>query len=239
MLNFVICDDEIHMLNRLEQLFKKCFLMHDYDAKVMLKTTDYKDVISYISSNKVDVVVLDIEFKNSKFDGLKLAEQIRKLNKNCYIIFTTSHLEYVMKAYNYKTFAYLIKNTITLDSLSETLARLFDDISNNTNKFLKIDNKGTFVDLNDIQFIEKCGMKIIYHTSNNHYETYNSFSKIEDNLPKNFVRCHKSYIANINNISSISSSDNTIVFKNNSVCYIGPKYKNSFLEMIDYDSVSE
>lgn len=237
MLNFVICDDEIHMLNRLEQLFNKCFLMHDYDAKVMLKTTDYKDVISYISSNKVDVVVLDIEFKNSKFDGLKLAEQIRKLNKNCYIIFTTSHLEYVMKAYNYKTFAYLIKNTITLDSLSETLARLFDDISNNTNKFLKIDNKGTFVDLNDIQFIEKRGMKLIYHTFNRDYETYNSFTKIEENLPENFVRCHKSYIANINNISNISSSSNTIVFKNNSVCYIGPKYKNCFLEMINYDSV--
>lgn len=237
MLNFIICDDEINMLNRLEQLFNKCFLMHDYDAKVMLKTTDYKDVISYISSNKVDVVVLDIEFKNSKFDGLKLAEQIRKLNKNCYIIFTTSHLEYVMKAYNYKTFAYLIKNTITLDSLSETLARLFDDISNNTNKFLKIDNKGTFVDLNDIQFIEKRGMKLIYHTFNRDYETYNSFAKMEDNLPENFVRCHKSYIANINNISNISSSSNTIVFKNNSVCYIGPKYKNCFLEMINYDSV--
>ena len=237
MLNFVICDDEIHMLNRLEQLFNKCFLMHDYDAKVMLKTTDYKDVISYISSNKVDVVVLDIEFKNSKFDGLKLAEQIRKLNKNCYIIFTTSHFEYVMKAYDYKTFAYLIKNTITLDSLSETLARLFDDISNNTNKFLKIDNKGTFVDLNDIQFIEKRGMKLIYHTFNRDYETYNSFAKMEENLPENFVRCHKSYIANINNISNISSSSNTIVFKNNSVCYIGPKYKNCFLEMINYDSV--
>ena len=58
MLNFVICDDEIHMLNRLEQLFKKCFLMHDYDAKIVLKTTDYKNIFSYMSSNKVDVVVL-------------------------------------------------------------------------------------------------------------------------------------------------------------------------------------
>lgn len=239
MLNFVICDDDIHMLNRLEQLFNKCFLMHDYDAKIVLKTTDYKDVISYMSSNKVDVVVLDIEFKNSKFDGIKLAEQIRNFNKNCYIIFTTSHLEYILKAYEFKTFAYLLKNAITLDSLSDTLARLFDDISNDTNKFLKIDNKGTFVDLNDIQFIEKCGMKLIYHTFNHHYETYNSFAKIEEKLPKNFVRCHKSYIANINNISTISSSDNTIVFKNNSICYIGPKYKNSFLEMIDYDSVFE
>ena len=238
MLNFIICDDEIHMLNRLEQLFNKCFLLHDYDAKIVLKTTNYNDVISYMSCNKVDVVVLDIEFKNSKFNGLKLAEQIRTSNKNCYIIFTTSHMEYVMKAYQFKTFDYLIKNTITLNSLSETLDRLFDDIATTNNKFLKID-KNTYVDINDIQFIEKHSMKLLYHTFHNTYETYNSFSKIKDKLPDNFVRCHKSYIANINNISNISSSDNTIVFKNNSVCYIGPKYKNSFLEMIDYDAVFE
>ena len=28
----------------------------------------------------------------------------------------------------------------------------------------------------------------------------------------------------------------TILFKNNETCYIGPKYKNSFMEVIDYDT---
>lgn len=239
MLNFIICDDEVHMLNKLCLLFEKTFLKNDFDAQIVLKTSNYKDVLSFMHTNVVNVVVLDIEFKNSKQNGLNIAEEIRKVNKSCYLIFITSHFEYLMEAFDYKTFAYLFKNALTVDLLSDTLTRLFNDISGNSRKFLKIDNKGTFVDLSDIQFIEKNGMKLIYHTSHTKYETYNSFSKIESKLPENFVRCHKSFIANINNIVHISLSNNCVVFKNNSVCYIGPKYKNCFMEMIDYDAVSK
>lgn len=237
MLNFIICDDNAHMLDRLCLLFEKAFLKNDFDAKIVLKTKNCEDVISYMSSNKVNVVVLDIDFNNSQMNGLDIADRIRKINKDCYIIFATSHFEYVMEAYKFKTFDYLIKTAITVDSLTKTLVRLFDDIHNTTNKFFKIDSKGTFIDLNDVQFIEKNGMKLIYHTSHNIYETYNSFTKIQDSLPDNFVRCHKSFIVNINNIAHISLSDNTISFKNSSVCYIGPKYKNYFMEVISYDSV--
>ena len=239
MLNFIICDDDNHMLNRLSLLFEKAFIKNDFDAKIVLKTSNYKEVISYMSSNVVNVVVLDIEFKNSNINGLNIAEEIRKINKDCYIIFITSHFEYIMQAYDYKTFAYLFKNSLSVDVLSDTLIRLFDDISSNSTKFLKIDHKGTFIDLNDIQFIEKNGMKLIYHTSKDIFETYNSFSNIEHSLPSNFVRCHKSFIANISNIASISLSNNSITFKNGEICYIGPKYKTCLMEVINYDTISK
>lgn len=239
MLNLVICDDDIHMINKLSLLFEKVFVKNDFDAKIVLKTQNYKELLSFMVSNQVNVVILDIEFKNSKINGLNIAKEIRKMNKDFYIIFITSHFEYLMEAYDYKTFAYLFKNSLSVDTISTTLNRLFDDISGTSSKFIKIDGKGTFVDLNDIQFIEKNGMKLIYHTSRAVFNTYNSFSKIEGTLPDNFVRCHKSFIVNINNIASISLVDSTIVFKNNEVCYIGPKYKSLLLEVIDYDTVTK
>lgn len=239
MLNFVICDDETHMLNRLSLLFEKAFIKNDLDAKIVLKTSNYKELISYVSTNLVHVIVLDIEFKNSNINGLNIAEEIRKFNKDCYIIFITSHFEYIMQAYEYKTFAYLFKNSISIDTLSDTLLRLFNDISGSHRKFLKIDNKGSFIDLNDVQFIEKNGMKLIYHTFKEKFETYNSFIRIEDTLPENFVRCHKSFIANVNNIAHVSLTNNFITFKNDEVCYIGPKYKNFFMEVINYDTISK
>ena len=239
MLNFIICDDELHMLNKLSLLFEKTFIKNDFDAKIVLKTSNYEELISFMSSNIVNVVVLDIEFKNSPINGLNIAKEIRKINKDCYIIFITSHFEYIMEAYDYKTFAYLFKNSITIDILSDTLNRLFDDISGSSTKFIKIDSKGTFVDLNDIQFVEKNGMKLIYHTSHDIFETYNSFSKIEDILPCNFIRCHKSFIANVNNILHISLAKSSITFKNGDICYIGTKYKYLLLEVINYDTVSK
>ena len=239
MLNFIICDDDTHMVNKLSLLFEKAFIKNDFDAQIVLKTSNYKEIISYMTSNLVNVVVLDIEFKNSKINGLNIAEEIRKINKDCYIIFITSHFEYVMEAYDYKTFAYLFKNSLSVDTLSDTLNRLFDDVSGTSTKFLKIDSKGTFVDLNDVNFIEKNGMKLIYHTSHGLLETYNSFSKIEPSLPENFVRCHKSFIANVNNIVHISLVNSSITFKDDEVCYIGPKYKNFFMEVINYDTISK
>lgn len=237
MINFVICDDSSHIVNRLSHLFESAFIKGDFDAKIVLKTTNYQDVLNFITSSNVDVVILDIQFNNSNISGLDIAEQIRKVNKKCYIIFTTSHMEYVMQAYKFKTFDYIIKNTITVDLLVETLARLFDDINGSSNEYIKIDNKGSIIDANDIQFIEKDGMKLIFHTSTKDYEIYNSFSKIENRLPNNFVRCHKSYIVNIKNIASIKISTNEITFKNKSVCYIGPKYKDSFMEVFKHDSI--
>ena len=43
MLNFIICDDEPHMLNKLSLLFEKSFIKNDFDAKIVLKTSKYKD----------------------------------------------------------------------------------------------------------------------------------------------------------------------------------------------------
>ena len=74
-------------------------------------------------------------------------------------------------------------------------------------------------------------MKIIFHTQNHDYEIYSSFSKIQNTLPDNFIRCHKSYIANTNNIIKITNDD-TMHLKN-STCSIDPKYKNNLMEVIN------
>ena len=103
----------------------------------------------------------------------------------------------------------------------------------NTKKYLKIDNKNTIVDQSEIKFIKRDGMKLIFHTTNKDYEIYSSFNKIQDSLPGNFVRCHKSFIANIDNISNIEPVENKIFFDNDFYCDIGPKYKKDLLEAVN------
>lgn len=239
MLNFVICDDSENILNQMVSLFEEAFSKGDFKAQIAFKSTDCNEVINYVSLNRVDVVVLDIQFNNATISGLDIAEQIRKLNKKCYIIFTTSHMEYIMQAYKFKTFDYLIKSSITVDILVDTLTRLFDDIYDSRTEYIKIDSKGTIIDANDIQFIEKDGMKLIYHTTFNNYEVYTSFSKVQKKLPNNFIRCHKSFVANLKNIASISLADSTITFRNGDTCYIGPKYKEEFMEGFKHDTIYE
>lgn len=233
MLNFVVCDDNAVILNKLSKMLEAIFIKNSFDAQIVLQETCGYNVINFIRSNYVDVLLLDIHLKGD-VSGLNIAEELRKTNKNAYIIFTTGHLEYVIMAYKFKTFDYLPK-PITMERLEETILRLFSDLesAHQSKKYIKIGNKQTIVCENDIQYIKRDGMKLVFHTDSQEYETYSSFNKIQDFLPDNFVRCHKSFIVNVNKISNVETSSNTISFGNNSHCLIGPKYKNNFMEVFD------
>ncbi len=230
MLNFVIIDDHLKTVNDLSKMLDKIFIKHDFDAKVGCKTSDVDELMSYVDSNNVDVLLLDIDLK-SKLTGLEIAERVRKNNKDCYLIFATAHLEFGFVAYKYKTFDYISK-PITTERLEECVVRLFDDIAGVTKNFIKLDNKNTIVAESEIKYIKRDGMKLVFHTDSRDYEVYSSFAKIQDRLPDNFVRCHKSFIANINNVTKVEPLDNMIYF-NSAFCDIGPKYKSEFLEVIN------
>lgn len=231
MLNFVICDDNLNILDKLSKMLENIFTKNDLDAKVSFASNNVDEILDYVYFNKTDVLILDINLKSNK-TGLEIAEAVRKKNKNIYIIFTTAHLEYALVAYKFKTFDYLAK-PITLDRLEETIKRLFDDIFGTPKKYIKIDNKNTIVDESEIEFIKRDGMKVIFHTESRDYEIYSSFNKLQDTLPDNFIRCHKSYIANIDRISNIEPVENKIIFDNNFCCDIGPKYKKNLMEVMN------
>lgn len=230
MLNFVICDDNLNILNKFTKMLESIFLKYNYDATVAFQSTDADSILTFVNSNKTDVLILDINLK-SNITGLQLAEKIRETNKDCYIIFTTGHLEYAIVAYKLKTFDYLPK-PITYERLEDTIVRLFEDINGQPKKYIKIDNKNTLIDENEINYIKRDGMKLIFNTDNKDYEAYTSLNKVQESLPNNFIRCHKSYVANVNKIVNVEPVSNMLFFANKSSCEIGPKYKKTLMEVM-------
>lgn len=228
MLNFVLCDDNINILNKMAKMLETLFIKNNYDAKVSFCSDNPNEILEYTQKNETNVLILDINLK-FEMSGIELAKKVREKNKSAYIIFTTGHLEYAMLAYKVKTFDYLAK-PVTIERLEETLFRLFSDAYETRNKYIKLNSK-TIINQDDILYIKRDGMKLIFHTKNKQYEAYNSFNKLKDCLSDNFVRCHKSYLVNINKINRVELGSNMIVFDNINSCYIGPKYKNKFLEV--------
>ncbi len=233
MLNFVLCDDNLSFLNNLDKTINKIILRKDFNAQVGFKSTKVSEVLDYMKDNKVDVLFLDIQLK-SDTNGIDIAEKIRATNKNIYFIFTTGHLEYAFLAFQVKAFDYIPK-PITTERLEKTLVRLFEDIDFSSSNFISLNSK-TYINQNDIYYIKRDGMKLVFKTKSNVYETYSSFNKVSDKLSNNFVRCHKSYVVNINNISHIDA--NTLFFNDEAKCFIGPKYKNNFMEVINNEFIS-
>ena len=231
MLKIAIIDDEPKAVSNLSHLLDSIFMKYDYDANVIFETTTVDSLLNYLNENTIDVLFLDIELK-SYMSGLDIAERVRKTNKNCYFIFITAFSEYGLDAYKYKTFDYITK---PFDSkrVEDCINRLFEDINGLPRKFIKIDNKNTIIEESEIKYIHRDGMKIVFHTASRDYKIYSSFNKLKNKLPPNFVRCHKSFIANINNITKVEPLKN-IVYFDSSFCDIGHKYKNNFMEVINH-----
>lgn len=233
MLNFVLCDDNESALTKFAKMLDIIFVNNDLNGKIVFTTSNPHDVFTYVKNNSVDVVILDIDLK-SNISGLDIATKIRDINKKIYIIFASAHLEYLILAYKCKTFDYLTK-PITLPNLEKTILRLYNDIieDDSNSLFIKIGNKDSLVKSDSIYFIEKNNTQLVFRGKNADYNFYSSFAKIESNLPKSFIRCHKSYIVNLKNVDCII--DNVIHFdkKDKIKCYIGNVYKKHLMEVIN------
>ena len=76
-------------------------------------------------------------------------------------------------------------------------------------------------------------MNLKFHTPSRDYDTYSSFNKFQERLPKTYIRCHKSCIANIAQIKDVEPVSGTITFNSGDTCEIGPKYKREFMEVLN------
>lgn len=233
MIKFALCDDNPQLVSKLQEMLEKIFLKHDFDASVVFSSCDASSLLSFLNTNDVDVLFLDIDL-NSSLNGIQLAKEIRKKNKSVYIVFATGHFEYIVSAFECKTFDFLQK-PFSMSKLENTIVRLYDDINNNSANFIKLNSRNTLINQNSINYIQKNGMKTIFNVVSGEINTYGSFNTICSSLPSNFVRCHKSFIVNTLNISEIDFRNNIIFFKNmqSAHCFIGPKYKNSFMEVLN------
>ena len=234
MLNFVLCDDSQAAIKKLSKMLESIIIQNNLDGQIVFSTQTPSELLKYVKDNPVNVVILDIDL-NADISGLKIAETIRKQDKNIYIIFITGHLEYGLMAYRYKTFDYIAK-PLTSERFQETILRLYEDVADNNPKYIRLDNNKTIIPENAIKYIQKDGMKLVFTTDTRTYEVYNSFNKITPMLPKQFIRCHKSYIVNLDKINNIDFTTNIISFDDNEKCYIGPKYKHNFKEVFNNGS---
>lgn len=236
MINFVLCDDSVPALNRLGKMLETIFINNNIEGNICLKASTPQETLEYVSNHKVDVLFLDINL-NSNLTGCDIADVVRKNNKNVYIVFLTGHLEYALLAYKYKTFDYISKPIVD-ERLEETVLRLMDDMTSENIHYIRLNNNRTAINANEVNYIKKDGMKLVFCTNNETYETYSSFSKFENCLPVNFIRCHKSFIVNINNVTKLKTSENILELKNNQTCALGAKYKNNFMEVFNNGNFS-
>lgn len=154
-------------------------------------------------------------------NGVEFATELRKFNKNFYLVFLTAHFEYSLLSFKCKTFDYLLK-PISHNAIITLFKRFQEELCSPTNTvFIQI-KRGLSIRASDILFIERKQNRTYIHTKSCVYETSLSLNSIAKLLPSdNFVRNHRSYIVNINAVTKVNKSDNKVFFDTSTSCPIG------------------
>lgn len=223
-------DDVEHNLNmqkRLDYIFAK----HAMEAETRLITTEPEDVLKYCIENidRDNVYFLDVDF-GCDITGIELAMKIREHDAMAYIVFVSAHPEFVMPSLKTKIFDFLIKpiSTGLLEKCILAIQKDFHSVKKFENRALVFKSGVKIYQLNmdDIVFLEKFGHLLVVHTLNGQITGMESLDNIENKLDNNlFLRCHKSFIANLNHIKEIDFKNNLIIFGNRESCSFSKRYK--------------
>jgi DNA-binding LytR/AlgR family response regulator len=219
-----LCDDDLNNLNSIVKILESEIIQQDFNAEIILVTDNQNEILDAIKSRKIDILFLDIDFKNGQRNGLELANILRKYNKDFFLIFLTAHQRYMHVSFYTKVFDYLVK-PISKDIISEIVYRLKDEFSINKNLFLKL-NKWISIRTSDIFYIEKQGNKSIVMTEYGEYTTSKTLDTLLDELPKTFRKSHRSYIVNESKIINVDKKEKYAYFSKDIKCPI-----NSFFEI--------
>ena len=210
----LIVDDNPDQLVALEAILEK-------EGREFIKAPDGKTALKEALSNKLSLIILDVEMPN--MSGFDVAE-ILKANKktgNVPIIFVSAHKKdpvAILKGYSEGgAVDYLIKplNPDITRAKVEVFLTLAKQgfLPNNTDSqpmvgdgqiFVKSGSKFIKIKYEDILYFEAKGDYVLIHTLTENIIFLSSMRELEAKLPtKFFVRVHRSYIVNASHISSI------------------------------------
>ncbi|MFV0393162.1 MAG: LytR/AlgR family response regulator transcription factor [Coprobacillaceae bacterium] len=202
-MKIAVCEDNIQIIANIEQIITQFFNSQniDFELDTYLSGERLLDYLSKNTENNYQLYLLDIEM--GQINGMEVAEEIRKRDKEAFIIFITSHDEFMLKAFDVSAFHFLVKPVDAM-KLKAILAKVIVSAERRDNVFIYQSSKKNFtIRHSNIQFFESDKRKVNIYASNSEYTFYGKLKEIESELPNYFIRIHKSYIINLEHVELV------------------------------------
>lgn len=158
-----------------------------------------------------DAVFADIQMPG--MNGMEMVQKLRERDSEMPVIFTTGLSEYLREGYEVSALHYLIK-PISEDKVFECMDRVCSR-KNSRNLFaVRTEDGMARLDLRETNYCEAEGhyTKFVMTDSTN-VRVMQSISDLEEDLlGESFVKCHRSYLCNLENVKQIIRD--SVVFDN-------------------------
>jgi two-component system LytT family response regulator len=210
MSKIILIDDE-----PLARTVVKEYLQTYPDLEIVQECNDGFEGVKAIQQHQPDLIFLDIQMP--KINGFEMLEL---LDHPPAVIFTTAFDEYAIKAFESHAVDYLLK-PFNKERFNKAIQKWKDQAGAEKNTadlletashspaqsqriVVKIGSKIKIIPVHDVYFLEAADDYVKVHTQDGNFlknKTMNHFEKTLD--PQQFVRSHRSYIVNIQQITRI------------------------------------
>lgn len=234
MLDIFVCEDNAAQRRTVVNIIQNTVLIEELDMQITLDTGDPYMLLEKVkTSQNTGIYFLDIDL-NSNMNGMKLAQQIRLYDPRGFIIFITAHSEM-----SYMTFQYRVEamDFVLKDNPAEAEVKIKECLlnamerytlqTNRTHKVYTIESGGRkiSIDYDDILFFETSSNihKVILHAKDRQIEFPSTLKELTGVLDSNFVRCHRAFLVNKNNIKEVDTKNRIIHFANGETCLMSTR----------------
>lgn len=158
-----------------------------------------------IQDDSYDVIFLDVELPElSGIDFIKAFENLP------HIVMMSNMKHYAVDAFEIEVLDFLPK-PIEYSRFLKTINKLEKFVSSNWNEdeevadsmFFKVNGKLQKIVVEDILFFESMSDYVKIITLKKQYVVLQTMTNLQKILPKNFMRCHRSYIINLNKVEAL------------------------------------
>lgn len=180
---------------------------------------DADEAIELFKKDKFNLVFLDINM--SGMSGLEVGYELKYLNPNVSIIFQTAYEEHALKAFDIGAIDYLVK-PYSIEQLKNSLQRLkTPSVEDKELRILsKMGDNYLLLKPQEIHYIKADLSEVMIRTDKGFSYYPQKISELSQRLESfGFVRIHRSYLININEIKEIQTIEQSKLrfsFRNNS-----------------------
>lgn len=203
MLKIAICED----LTNDTELLKEYISRYTESDSMQYDLKTYPNgnsLLNDLNTNPYDIIFMDIILK--ELNGIDIAEEINRLQPNAHIIYQSSNIEFFRSVYK-TTHIYFLLKPIAYDDFSRAFKKALKNLEKT---YITIKGRQK-LKCDDIVYIELKNHDAIFNLKDGIIITERMNTKeLLEYLPSRFVRCHKGYIINFDNISSYKSKKHFI-----------------------------
>ncbi|MFT4145675.1 MAG: LytTR family DNA-binding domain-containing protein [Mobilitalea sp.] len=208
MFKVAIVEDDIKYIRQLSEYIRRYAAENQENIEIKI-FTDGIDIADDYKAD-YDVIFMDIQMKI--MDGMKAAQNIRKMDENVILIFITNMAQYAIQGYSVNAMDFVLK-PLSYFAFAQELAKAIRRLKERTQAYLTIKQETGMIrlEVTQIIYIESLGHKILIHVKNKAYESIGTMKSMEQQMTKyKFFRCNSGYIVNLRYVESVEQNIVTV-----------------------------